>query len=395
MDGDVPAASDRDLWFPLRAYAAAAAVVIFVSILAHAWLRPLHSGHRALQGRAWFHAFTWWDGWWYTGIAENGYGFFSTTRQSPVAFFPGYPLLMRLLGPAVGGSQLAGFGLTVICGLGAAVLFHRWCTRMFGPPTARLAVWLLVLYPFAFYLMGAVYGDALFLLTVVGAFLAFEDDRPVAAGLLAAVASATRPVGIAVVLGLWVLALERRDLVRQVRTDGYASLRRSFRRADFGLLLAPSGLAAYCLFLWVRFGRPLAFLEAGSARGWDQPPGLRTWLKLRWFGTMAHGPWGNGHAGHLLINAAAAVVAAALVPRVFRQLGVGYGVFAFVAVVLTSVATKDFVGMGRYTLAAFPCFGVAAGILVQRPMLKRVVVVGSAVGLIILAQLHARGTLVS
>lgn len=395
VDRDSFAPGNRDQWFPYRTYVAVAGLVVLVSISAHSRLSPLHSGHGAQQGHAWYHAFTWWDGWWYTGIAERGYGFFSTTRQSPVAFFPGYPLLMRLLGPAVGGPQLAGFGLTVVSGLGAAVLFHRWCSRMLGPATARLAVWLLLLFPFAFYLMGAVYSDALFLLTVVGAFLAYEDDRPVLAGLLAAAASATRPVGIAVVLGLWVLALAERDVVRQLRTEGFASLPRTFRRADSGLLLAPVGLAAYCLFLWVRFGQPLAFLAAGSAHGWDQPPGLRTWLKLRWFDAMWNGPWDNGHVGHLLINAAAAVAAAALVPRVFRRLGLGYGVFVFVAVVLTATATKDFVGMGRYTLAAFPCFGVAADILIRRPKLKGTVLAGSAVGLLLLAQLHARGTLVS
>jgi len=377
------------------AFAVIAGPVILISLLAHAYLPPLHSGHQEFQDNSWNGAFTWWDGWWYAGIAKHGYGFFSTTHQSPVAFFPGYPLLMRLIGTEVGGPLLAGFGLTIISGLGAAVLFHRWCSRTFGPQTARLAVWLLLLYPFAFYLMGAVYSDALFLFTAVGAFLALDDDRPIIAGLLGAAATATRPVGIAVILGLWALALERKGLVPRLRTEGRASRRRSFRRSDCGLLLAPAGLVAYCVYLWLRFDHPVAFLETGGARGWDQPPGFRTWLKVRWFDAMWHGPWNNGHFGHLLINALAAVAAAALIPRVFRRLGLGYGVFVFVAVVLTALSTKDFVGMGRYTLAAFPCFGVAADSLHHRPRLKGATLGAFALGLVILAQLHARGTLVS
>jgi hypothetical protein len=51
--------------------------------------------------------------------------------------------------------------------------------------------------------------------------------------------------------------------------------------------------------------------------------------------------------------------------------------------------------MGRYTLAAFPCFAVAADILVRRPWLARIVLLVSAAGLVMLAQLHARGTILS
>jgi hypothetical protein len=51
--------------------------------------------------------------------------------------------------------------------------------------------------------------------------------------------------------------------------------------------------------------------------------------------------------------------------------------------------------MGRYTLAAFPCFAVAADMLYRRPWLARATLVVFAVGLGMLAELHARGTIVS
>ena len=71
------------------------------------------------------------------------------------------------------------------------------------------------------------------------------------------------------------------------------------------------------------------------------------------------------------------MIVAAFIPRVFRRLGVGYGMFVFIAVVLTAVSTKDFVGMGRYTLAAFPCFTMAAEVLFRRPVLMRATLVVS------------------
>ena len=80
---------------------------------------------------------------------------------------------------------------------------------------------------------------------------------------------------------------------------------------------------------------------------------------------------------------------------VYRRLGWGYGVYVTIAVIATAAATKDFVGMGRYSLAAFPCFAVAADMLFRRPKLAWAVLGVSGVGLAVLTQLHARGTIVS
>ena len=406
--GDLPVAAEPapptagplrwDWWFPLLAFLAIGGTVVLVSVLAHSYLPLLHHRHRQLQGPRWVHAFTWWDGWWYVGIARRGYLFFQPERQSPTAFFPLYPLLIRETSGVVGSAVVAGILLTLASGLGAAVVFHRWCLARFGDRTARYAVLLLLLFPFAFYLMGAVYADALFLFTAVTAFLALELDRPVLAGLFGALATGTRPVGVALILGLWVLALERRGVFAHLRERGLAhwyELPFRMRRADLGLLLAPGGLVAFSVFLWIRFSSPLAFLETAGAPGWDQPSGFHTWFKVHWVKAMWHGPWDNGHFGHLLINALATVVVAAFIPAVVRRLGWGYGIFAIVAVVLTAISTKDFVGMGRYTLAAFPCFAVAADALIRRPALLRATLVVSAAGLLMLAQLHARGALIS
>jgi hypothetical protein len=390
-------------WFPLMAFVAVAGMVVAVSVLAHAHLPLLHHRHRQLQAKGWLGAFGWWDGWWYVGIARRGYLFFrGAERQSPVAFFPLYPLLMRWVGRVTGGPLLAGFLLTVSSGLGAAVLFHLWCADKLGPAKARLAVLLLVVYPFAFYLMGAVYADALFLVAALGAFVALEHDRPVLAGIAGALATAARPVGAAVVLGLWVLALERKGVLGRLwpaADDGSGSRWRTLgnrlRPADLGLLLAPAGLASFCLFLWIRFDRPFAFLDTAGAPGWDQPPGFHTWFKVHFVKALIRGPWMSGHIGHLAVNFAATVIVAAFIPSVFRKLGLGYGVFVVVAVIATAASTKDFVGMGRYTLAAFPCFAVAADMLYRRPWLVRATLVVFAVGLGVLAELHARGTIVS
>jgi len=312
-----------------------------------------------------------------------------------------YPLLMRMVGAVVGRPVTAGVVLSVGFGLGDAVAFYRWCRNKLGSEKARLCLLVLLVYPFAFYLMGAVYADGLFLLGTLAAFLALEADRPVLAGLAAAVATASRPVGAAVVLGLWVLAAERLGAFdrwsRRHRADAplLVAPRVKLRLAHAGLLLAPVGLVAYCAYLGQRFGKPLAFIDVAGAPGWGQSPGPHTWLKVSWFKVMATAPYFDGQHAHLAGNALATIVVAAFIPLVFRRFGLGYGVFVSALVLGASASTKDFVGMGRYCLAAFPCFAAAGDVLSRRPRLAVIAIVTCGATLVLLTELHARGTLVS
>jgi hypothetical protein len=126
--------------------------------------------------------------------------------------------------------------VTFLCGLGAAIVFYRWCARRASPQKAATALVLLLVFPYAWYLYGAMYADALFVLCAISAFFLVEKDRPVLAGLVAAVATATRPVGIAMVVGLVAVLLEHRGIIRipwfdRVRDRGWI---RSFRRDDPG-----------------------------------------------------------------------------------------------------------------------------------------------------------------
>ena len=98
---------------------------------------------------------------------------------------------------------------------------------------------------------------------------------------------------------------------------------------------------------------------------------------------------------HLVANALATVLALCLVRTVFRRLGAGYGAYVVALMVGAALSTKDFVGMGRYAVAAFPLFAVAGERLADRPKLARAVLAGSAALLLVTTQLHARNLLIS
>ncbi|HEX7276694.1 MAG TPA: hypothetical protein VF244_04905 [Acidimicrobiales bacterium] len=378
---------------------AVAGAVVLLSVWAFADLGPAmrapsRTPHAVPPGHlGWLQAWSWWDGEWYVDIARNGY-YFVPGRMSSVAFFPTYPLLIRGLSPVVGDPVLAGFLITLGCGVTGCVAFYAWAHERLGRAKARVALALLLAYPCSFYLFGTLYADALCLVLAVSAFLLLEHDRPVLAGLVGAVATATRPVGIAIAIGLWLRALERRGLLRRGAFAG-RSVRATLAglRPDAGLLLAPLGLAAYCAYLWARFGQPLAFVEAES--GWRQSPGLRTWLKLEWFEGMARAPYLNAPHAHLVLNALVSVVALALVVLVYRRVSPAYGLFVLVLLVGATVSTMDFVGMGRYVMTAFPLFAAVADWVADRPGVRHGLVMGGGVLLAVTAQFHARNMLIS
>jgi hypothetical protein len=121
-----------------------------------------------------------WDSGWYGAIAKDGY-WVAPGQQSPVAFFPLYPLLMRAVAWLGVNRWVAGVLVSFSAGVAALLVFHRWLSRV-APAEAATAWLVLVSYPYACYLYGVVYSDALFLLLVVSAFVALEEDRPLQIG---------------------------------------------------------------------------------------------------------------------------------------------------------------------------------------------------------------------
>ncbi len=346
------------------------------------------------------------DGRWYYDIATNGYFFAGPKSQSSAAFFPAYPTVLWALHAVTGVSvKLLGTLVTLACGAGVVVLFRRWCADRVEPRVAMIATVTLLLYPYAFYLMGAIYADALFLLAAIGAFVLLERGHPVLAGLAGAVATAARPVGLAVILGLVAVTLWRRHVV--ARREGKVHLDlRALRPADAGVLLSVGGLLGWMTYLGVRFGHPFAFEEVQQAPGWDQAGGPRTWFKVTWFQQLKHLPgwmadwWRTGddttflktqYAVTVLLQGLLVLFFLFLAYRAWRRFGWGYGVYSVALLAIPLLGTKDFMGTGRYLLAAFPCYLALGEMLSGRTVLRRLVWVASGVILLGWAFAFGRG----
>ena len=194
--------------------------------------------------------FVWWDSLHFVRIAEVGY----LPPGLPCcdqAFFPGYPLLIRLVMPVVGGSApVAALLVTALAGVAAAVGVWHLVRDQVGPRAATTAVVLMAVAPYGVFFTAA-YTETLFLALAAGAWWAAGRRRWWLAGLLCAGAVSVRVNGLFLLAGLVVL------YVGQLRSGGD---RRP--RVDALALVAP----VVVLLAWVGY---LAHLT-GSLNAWQQ-----------------------------------------------------------------------------------------------------------------------------
>jgi hypothetical protein len=334
---------------------------------------------------------------WYLSIADQGYTW-SATTQSPVPFFPTFPMLIRA-GSALGVPPVAvAHVIAFAAGLAAVLLFWRWAHERLDPPTAAAAVSALLVYPYAIYLYGAIYADALFLASTLAAFLCVERRWWWAAAAFGAVATATRPLGVGVVVGLTVRMLELRA------QDGSGAERVGWRELlravpgrpwhRYAVLLSGLGLLGYAAFLGAAFGEPLAFVKAESAPGWDQGVGVKVWLKASFLVGLMQG---RPETAVLLPQAFVVLVTLLMLPVVWRRLGWGYTAYTAVLVSLPLLGSKDFMGSGRYLINAFPVFA-AVGVVISQwcsPSVRRVLAGLSLAGGLTAAYLFGKGVLIA
>jgi hypothetical protein len=362
----------REAWtFVLLAFALSRLLFLGGGALAAAFLPQAEPAGDPLEPPGFLNYWAHWDGAWYSQIATEGYG---ERAPASTAFFPLYPMLVRLGASIGGGPALWGVLISLLSALFALFFVYRIAERLYDVPVARAATLTLAFFPTAFFL-NAVYTEALFLALTAGTFWAAYVRRDLLlAGLLGALAAATRNLGVLLLLPLFL------EWLRFRREFGLRGL--------FELALVPSGLLAYAAFLWVRFGDPLLFAAQQSAY-WGR--------ELTSPVTTASRAWGAAGEGvkyvmepvmlFLDTSAGPTLEASNVLNLVFLAvflvlMGIGFGVlppglsvYTFVLVllpVLTPSPSFPLMSMPRFVLGAFPVF-LVLGYLLSRSRLALVV----------------------
>jgi hypothetical protein len=344
------------------------------------------------------------DSVWYLSIAHAGY----FSRQA-TAFFPLYPLLIHLGAQVFGSTMVVG----VLISLGAMVaggyVLYSLTRLDVGESAARTTILLIAVFPTALF-FSAVYTESLFLALSVGAVYAARRERWALAGVLGALASATRSTGLLLLVPLAVMFLYGpRDGGRRLdacawRRGALAAVpgawwrpRYALSRSVLWIALVPAGMAVYFLYLGIQHGAPFAPLQAEVywGRSFAGPFGAAVHAigrlpdaVSRVAGGRQH-PFGPGAPlgweGYQLVDLPFLAFALGGLWLSLRRLPFAYFAYAFV-MCAESLAYPTHVepmeSFSRYLLVIFPVFMGWAALLSSRPWPRRAMVGLLSVGLV-------------
>jgi mannosyltransferase PIG-V len=211
------------------------------------------------------------DAQWFLVLAQHGY----STQDSTAAFYPAYPMLVRLVSYlCFGNFVVAGYLVSNLALLAALVVLYRLTQREYDEATARSAVLYLCLFPTAFFLFDT-YSESLFLLAAVGSFALARRGHWGWAALVGIVATLTRSMGVVVGLALAVEAVHQ--TIEDWRAGSASGLPGVAPRlaVRLGASVAPlAGTAGYLLFWQLHFhdwARPIRLEKADWGRVFSWP----------------------------------------------------------------------------------------------------------------------------
>jgi hypothetical protein len=382
------------LWHPVLAFTLSRLLIFAAGILGDTFL-PTEEGHWVADpNSAFLSLWAKWDSQWYVQIARDGY-WYQPLQQSNVAFFPLYPLSMRLLAPLTGGNLvLAGFVLSNLYLLGALILLYKLAELELGDPAAaQRTVFYVAFFPTAFFL-SAVYTESLFLCLSLATVYFARRQWWVPAAVAGLLAAATRNLGVVLwplVIWEW-LRCHGWRITDMHRAQTWRSLWRGVRADWVDLLVLcaiPLGLFLYIAFLQISFGRPTAFVEVQAAWGRQNIGPLA--VVLRELRALQEFTLNQSNLSRLL-NLSAFLGVLGMTPFIWRRLGEGYALY--VLILLLVPASSALQSMIRYVLPMFPVF-IMLGAWGRRPAVDRTILTTSALLLGVLTAIYVNWNFVA
>jgi hypothetical protein len=333
------------------------AIAVYLATRALLLIAALVNG--TLRHHAFTHELSQWDGLWYRELANHGYPDHVVHLQSTLGFFPVYPMVVWLVSHAavvpfahyeILSTTIAGVLVAGIGGLIATVLVGRLAEGWWGEPAARRAVLLFCLFPGSV-VFSMVYAEGIMIPLAAGCILALQRKRWLLAGALAAVATATEPQALVLVVVCAVSA-------------GLELRRTHSARPFIAPALSVLGAGAFATFLWIWTGSPFASLIA-QRDGWSEKTDLFALVHL---GEQLRDEISFRHFNHPTIDlnlvvglggAILLIVLLVLVVRNWREMSVEAIVYTL-GIAWLGMTSEYVPPMPRLLITAFPAVIVVA-----------------------------------
>jgi Gpi18-like mannosyltransferase len=279
-----------------------------------------------------------WDAVHYLDIATQGY------QGTDMAFFPLYPLLIRIVGSLAGNHLIAGLLISNASFFFGLLFLYKLLEHEYDRAVARRAIFYVSIFPTAVYFT-AVYTESLFFMLTAASFYYMRARLWWLAGLFGFLAALTRVEGVLLIVPFLI--------------EWYAQDRPLSLRSLVDLLagaLIPLGLAFYMAYLWVLRADPLYFSHVQVH--WNRHLAA-PWVSLaNAVGKIVHGAGAQVVANQSLEIAFTLLIIGVLLGG-WRRLRPSY--IAYMALsILVPMSTSNLMSMPRFALVLFPMFAILA-----------------------------------
>jgi len=284
-----------------------------------------------------------WDAVHYLTIAARGY------YGTDMAFFPLYPLLIRIVGTLMGNDLIAGLVISNVALFFGLLFFYKLVEHQFDRSVALRAIFYISIFPTAVF-FSAVYTESLFFCLTVASFYYIKERKWITAGILGALAALTRVEGVLLAVPYAMEAFGAFDWRHAINAP------KRLWRVVLGFCLIPLGLVAYMATLWVLRGDPLYFSHVQAH--WDRhlaPP----WASvIRSVTMIVHSHGAQAAVGQALELTFTILMLAVLIAG-WRSLRPSFWVYMALSIVVP-MSTASLMSMPRFALVLFPMFIVLA-----------------------------------
>jgi Gpi18-like mannosyltransferase len=204
-----------------------------------------------------------WDSGWYLEIAQTGYSpkihtDNVTSNQANYAFYPAFPLAMRLLSQVTDSYVLSGLIISNVALFILSIFLYLLIKDEFNENIAKNSILFLYAFPTSF-VFSSVYSESLFLMLTVLSYYAFRKDKFILSGLLGGFGALTRNIGVLLLIPL---SIELYKKSMSVKNKVYSFLK---------LLLIPFGASIFVIFIGNLTGNLFSVIKI--QRGWDRELG--------------------------------------------------------------------------------------------------------------------------
>jgi len=319
------------------------------------------------------------DGTHYLNLAKYHYG--SAYTRMDFAFFPVFPWVIRTFN-IFGSYIVSALFITNLCFALALYFLYKLIIIDFKPKIAKLAILSALVFPTSFF-FGAVYNESIFLLEVVLVFYLSRKRHFFLAGVIAAIASATRVTGIF----LWP------SIIYEYYLLNGQSIRKCLRPEIIWLGLPPLGILSFMKFQLEKTGDPLFFIhiQANFAQRSTEKLILLYQVFYRYFKMLIF----VDHTDPLFFTVFIEFLSAAILVLVliffFKKIRFSYWMFTFLSFILPSL-TGTFSSLPRYIIVLFPVY-ICMGIFLNKinPISQKIFIAFSILLSLFAISLFTRG----